>query len=104
MSTDRVAALEGLLAQDPNNSFVRYGLAQAYAGLGRLEDAVRLYRELIQRDGNYVAAFYHAGQTLEKLGRAAEARAIYEDGIAVCERTGDMHTRSEMEAALSLLG
>ncbi len=103
MSTDRVAALEGLLSQDPNNSFVRYGLAQAYAGSGRLEEAVRIYRELIQRDGKYVAAFYHAGQTLEKLGRIEEARSIYEEGLGACEQTGDMHTRGEIEAALSLL-
>lgn len=104
MAIDRLQALQALLAQDPDNHFVRYGLAQAYASSGALDLAVEKYRELIARNPDYVAAYYHAGQALEKLGRLDEARAIYRDGLTACTRAGDLHTRSEIQAALDLLG
>jgi hypothetical protein len=48
-------------------------------------------------------AYFHGGQALEKAGRLEEARAMYEEGIAVTARTGDAHTRSELQAALDIL-
>jgi tetratricopeptide repeat protein len=52
---------------------------------------------------DYIASYFHAGQTLEKLGRSEEARAIYLRGIEVTTRKGDQHARSELEAALEML-
>lgn len=92
-----------MLVQDPSNSFVRYGLAQAYAGSGKWEDAVAAYRELLSVDPLYVAAYFHGGQALEKMGRLEEARDIYVAGIDACTRKGDLHTRSEIQGALDML-
>lgn len=92
-----------MLEQDPNNSFARYGLAMELANTGKLEEAVAEYRTLIGRDPNYAAAYFHGGQTLEKLGSIEEARHIYQAGIEVTTRKGDAHTRAEIEAALNLL-
>ncbi|MFN7937758.1 MAG: tetratricopeptide repeat protein [Bryobacteraceae bacterium] len=103
MPIDRVQALKALLEQDPNNSFVRYGLAQAYSSNGQFAEAVAAYRDLIAANPDYVAAYYHGGQALERLGQPEEARAIYEQGIDACTRTGDGHTRSEIQAALDIL-
>jgi len=64
---------------------------------------VEQFRELLAANPNYAAAYFHAGQTLEKLGRVEEARAMYERGIEATTRTGDGHTRSELQAALDLL-
>jgi tetratricopeptide (TPR) repeat protein len=104
MSTDRLEALKSMLQQDPKNSFVRYGLAQTLANMGRLEEAAQNYRELMEANPDYVAAYFHCGQTLEKMGRIDDARTIYEEGMSACTRTGDMHTRSEIQAALDILG
>ena len=52
---------------------------------------------------NYPAAYYHGGQTLEKLGRREDARALYRQGIEATTRIGDLHTRGEIQAALDLL-
>lgn len=100
---DRAAALQKLLEQDPSNSFARYGLAQAYASSGRLSEAVEAYRGLLELDPLYVAAYYHGGQALEKLGQVEDARTLYQQGIDACTRKGDLHTRSEIQAALDLL-
>lgn len=92
-----------MVEQDPGNSFARYGLAMELANSGQLEDALGEFHALIAKDENYAAAYYHGGQICERLNRPEEAREFYEKGVAATTRTGDAHTRSEIEAALSLL-
>jgi Tfp pilus assembly protein PilF len=103
MATNRLDILKQMLAQDPNNSFARYGLAMEYAKTGDLKSAVGEFKSLIASDNSYVAAYYHCGQTLEKLGDVDGARSVYEQGIAASSKKGDMHTLGEIEAALNLL-
>jgi tetratricopeptide (TPR) repeat protein len=103
MATNRLEILQGMLSQDPNNSFARYGLAMELVKSGNYSEAVSEFQTLLQHDENYAAAYYHGGQAYEKLGEIEEARRIYEKGIEVTTRKGDAHTRSEIEAALSLL-
>lgn len=92
-----------MVAQDPTNSFARYGLAMECAQSGDLTAAVTEFQSLTKQNPNYSAAYYHGGQALEKLGRLEDARAFYEKGIEATQRTGDAHTRAEIEAALNLL-
>lgn len=92
-----------MLAQNPRDSFARYGLAMEFANAGQLEQAVAEYRTLLEHNPDYAAAYYHGGQALEKLGRIDEAREMYQRGIDTTARTGDQHTRSELEAALDML-
>jgi tetratricopeptide (TPR) repeat protein len=103
MATDRLGILKQMLAQDANNSFARYGLGMEYVKSGDFSLAVAEFQTLLERDSNYAAAYFHGGQALEKLGHVEEARALYEQGIEATTRTGDAHTRSEIEAALGLL-
>jgi Tfp pilus assembly protein PilF len=103
MATNRLEILKQMLGQDPANTFARYGLAMEYANSGQLEQAMAEFRSLVQQDENYAAAYYHGGQVLEKLGRVEEARSLYEKGIEASTRKGDLHTRSEIEAALGML-
>ncbi len=103
MATNRLDILKQMVSQDPNNTFARYGLAMEYANSGQNEQAVEEFRALIQIDDGYSAAYFHGGQALEKLGRLEEARDIYERGLEASSRKGDLHTRNEIEAALSLL-
>jgi Tfp pilus assembly protein PilF len=103
MATNRIEILKQMVEQDPANSFARYGLAMEYANTGDPARAVTEFQALLKEDPNYVAAYYHGGQTLEKLGRLEDAKEIYEKGIEASTRKGDAHTRSEIEAALNLL-
>lgn len=103
MATNRLELLQQMLSQDPANSFARYGLAMELVNTGDSVRAVAEFRTLLERDENYVPAYFHFGQALEKLGQIEEARAVYEKGIEISTRKGDMHTRAEIEAALNLL-
>ena len=103
MATNRLELLKQMVAQDPANSFARYGLAMELAQSGDLQAAITEFSTLLQQDENYAAAYFHAGQALEKSGDVEQARATYEKGIEVTTRKGDLHTRAEIEAALNLL-
>jgi tetratricopeptide (TPR) repeat protein len=103
MSTNRMEILLSMVAKNPEDSFARYGLAMEYANTGNLERAIVEYRALIGFNPDYAAAYFHGGQALEKLGRIDEAREVYEKGIQATSRTGDQHTRSELQAALDML-
>jgi tetratricopeptide (TPR) repeat protein len=103
MATDRLEILKQMVEQDPRNNFARYGLAMEYGKGGGWEQAIAEYRELLRNDGTYVAAYFHGGQALEKLGNLDEARAMYEQGIRAATQKGDVHTRAEIEAALQAL-
>lgn len=93
-----------MLTQDPNNTFARYGLAMEFLNSGQAEKAVQAFEALLQVNPDYAAAYFHGGRALETLGRMDEARSIYQRGIEVTSRTGDGHTRSELQAALDILG
>ena len=102
--SQRIETLRSLIEQDPANSRFRYMLAMETANSGDLATAATVYEEVITRDPDYSAAYFHGGQTLEKLGRIDEARSFYQRGIEATTRNGDSHTRSELQGALSMLG
>jgi Tfp pilus assembly protein PilF len=104
MSNARVEVLKNILSVKPEDSFARYGLAMEHVKAGDFENAVAEFRNLISYNPDYCYAYFHGAQGLEKLGRAEEARQMYRAGIEAASRTGDEHARSELEAALDLLG
>jgi predicted Zn-dependent protease len=104
MAADRLEVLRSMVAQDPKNTFARYGFAMELVKAGKPEQAVEEFRTLLAENPDYAAGYFHAGRTLEDMGRIGDAREMYEQGIAVTTRTGDTHTRSELQAALDVLG
>jgi cytochrome c-type biogenesis protein CcmH/NrfG len=100
---DRVAMLQEVLTQNPNDAFARYGLALEYANRGEVETAVAEFTRLIQTNPDYTPGYQMSAQTLMKAGREDEARKNLEAGIACATRTGNQHARAEMEAMLDEL-
>ena len=101
---DKVAMLTEILKQNPADAFARYGLAMAYAAEGRAEDALREFAETIARSPDYVPAYQMSAQELLKDGRSDEARERLQAGLAACQRSGNAHAASEMQAMLDELG
>lgn len=92
--------LTEILAQNPTDAFARYGLAMAYAGEGKNEDALREFAATIEHNPDYVPAFQMSAQTLLKLGRTDEARQLLQHGLTAAARTNNAHAASEMRAML----
>ena len=103
MASTRIEILKSMLEQNPGDSFARYGLAMEYRNAGDLAAAMSEFRALLAAHPDYSAAYYHGGQTLERLGQTAQARELYMQGIEATARKGDFHTRDEIQAALDLM-
>jgi tetratricopeptide (TPR) repeat protein len=103
MASTRLDILKSMVEQNPSDSFSRYGLAMEYRNGGDLEAAISEFRSLIAVNPNYGYAYFHGGQTLERLGRIEEAAEMYRAGIEAADRSGDQHARSEIQGALDLL-
>ena len=98
---DRVAMLNDILAQNPNDAFARYGLALEYSNQGNIESALAEFGKLLSSNPDYTPGYFMAAQTLAKADRNGEARKMLTDGIASARRTGNAHAQSEMEAMLA---
>jgi tetratricopeptide (TPR) repeat protein len=94
--------IEALLREDPDDPFLRYGLAMEYAASGELERGAELLLELIARPAGspYIPAYLQAGQMLIRLQRIDEARQILQQGIVVAQAAADWHAASEMQSFL----
>ncbi len=97
---DRLETLKHILAQNPDDALARYGLAMEYVKAGSYELAMAEFRDLVARKPDHAYAWFHAGQTMEKLDRKDQAAAMYRQGIEAAVRKGDAHARDELQAAL----
>jgi cytochrome c-type biogenesis protein CcmH/NrfG len=101
---DRVAALNEILTQNPNDAFARYGLAMEYSNQGDLDRALAEFSILLKSNPDYTPGYFMAAQTLVRASRTSDAKTMLTEGIASARRTGNLHAQSEMEAMLGELG
>jgi len=96
--------IEAMLAKDPSDSFLRYGLAMELDKEGEHERSIAGLRDLTKLSPPYVQAFFMAGQQLVRLNRIEEARAFLRDGIEEARKQGNLHAAGEMGELLASLG
>src|SRR5262245_35624867 len=95
--------LEAMLRDNPNDPFLRYGLAMEHVSLGDDEGAMHYFRELLAGTPTYVPAYLQVGQALNRLGRIPEAAEVLRKGIAVARQQNDLHAAGEMEGLLNMV-
>jgi predicted Zn-dependent protease len=100
--TPRMAQLEALLADDPVDPFLRYGVAMEHASAGDEATAADQLLKLIN-DSPYVPAFLMAGQILNRLNRVDEAIAVLRRGVAAAKVEGNAHAEGEMAGLLATI-
>jgi thioredoxin-like negative regulator of GroEL len=103
-STDRRQKIEAMLAELPDDRFLRYSLAMELQKEGRHDESLDRFRDLMAEDPPYVPAFFMSAKQLVELGRIAEARAALREGIEEARVQGDQHAASEMSDLLTALG
>lgn len=104
--TPRMVVIEEMLADDPTDPFLRYGLAMEYSSQGDDDAAVQEFAHLIaqNRAAPYIPAFLMCGQALARLGRLEEAANVLRRGIAAATAAGTpeaLHAKGEMQGLLS---
>ena len=96
--------IEAMLADDPDDQFLRYSLAMELDKEDRHDESLTRLDALTKDPTPYIAAFFMAGQQLVRLERLGEARRYLRDGIEEARRQGDAHAAGEMSELLASLG
>jgi predicted Zn-dependent protease len=97
--------LEQSLADDPADTFLRYGLALQCLREGDVaEGRSRLLSLIADHPDDQVAAYQQLGQSYLEAGETQEAVRVLRTGIAKARLRGDGHAAGEMEGLLAQLG
>lgn len=100
----RMEQIQKMLAAEPEDVFLNFGLAMEYAKAGKIEEALAQFDRVVEIDPDYVPAHFQKGSTLAGVGRIDEARTVLQNGIQVALRTGNSHAAGEMNELLQTLG
>ena len=101
MAEARIEVFRKMLADDPNNTTVRFGLANELFKLERFEEAADELQTYLKQTDDQGAAYGKLAQALERLGRTEDARRAYEQGIAASNRHGHPGMAADFEMALA---
>lgn len=99
----RVAALQEVLAANPDDAFARYALGLEYSGAGDTEAALAEFQRLLASHPDYTNGYFMAAQTLARADRNEEAKTLLRQGIESARRTRNQHALAEMEGMLDEL-
>ena len=90
---DRIAALNEVLTENPQDAFARYGLAMEYSKAGDFDRALAEFSILLESHPEYTAGYFMAAQTLVRAERVDDAKKMLNQGIESARRTGSNRTR-----------
>ena len=91
-----ISSLEKLLGTPRDGALLRYSLGLEHAKAGDAERAAAYFRDAVERDPLYSAAWKLLGKTLKDLNRDEEALQAYRQGIEAARSKGDRQAEREM--------
>ena len=100
---NRREKLEALLVESPDDPFLRYALALAFASEGNMARAQEGLDDLLQSAPEYVPAYLQLAQLQVDQGRADLAKPVLTRGIEMARRAGESHAAEEMQGFLDQL-
>src|SRR5258706_16435770 len=98
---DRIAALNDVLTQNPNDTFARYGLAMEYSKQGDLDRSLAEFSILLKASPDYTPGYFMAAQTLARAARIAHPKPMITNGSASAPCTATLHAQSALDAVLA---
>ena len=100
---DPAASLEKLIADGKDGATLRFALGTEYLKQNKMNHAIRHLGAAVQMNPGYSAAWKLLGKAHTSVGSMHEARAAYEQGIAVALERGDTQAAREMQVFLRRL-
>ena len=86
--SSRLAALERMLGNRPDDSRLRFGVALEYLKAGRTEDGIRELRRYLDEADDEGNGWGRLGAVLMELDREEEAVEAYRRGVESADRHG----------------
>ena len=99
----RLDSIEQMLADEPDDLFLRYALAMELRKAGRNEESLAAFITLMDDETPHVPAFFMAAQLLVTANELSRAREFLVDGIRHAGTQGNQHAAAEMSELLASL-
>lgn len=96
----RFEMFQQVLEIDPEDTLANYGLADIYYHRGEPEKSIELLQKVLGADEKYSVAYLLLGKALTQAGKLSEAKNVYEKGIIVASKKGDLMPANEMQSKL----
>lgn len=103
MTTNRLQQIENMLKDEPDDSFLTYALALEYAKAYELNKAIEIIEKLLNKDENYLGAYYQLAKFYEETLQTDKAITTYKRGIVIAQKQNNKKAFSELNQALFLL-
>lgn len=103
-NVSRLERLQELLTDNPDDQFLRYGLAMEYRKADRNSESLEVLAGLMKDQTPHVPSFLMAAQQQVEAGEISDARATLREGIEIAREQNEMHAAGEMGELLASLG
>lgn len=103
MTTDFIGRLRAQLGGPRDGALLRFSLGNALLGNGDAAGAAVAFREAVEFDATYSAAWKMLGRALAQNGDSDAAIAALEHGVEVARGRGDEQAAKEMAVFLRRL-
>ena len=98
---DTLAKQEQAVVDRPDDVIARMALASSYRKLDMPVKAVGHLREALKRDQGLSMLYLELGKALEASNMAREALPVYEQGLPIAEKNGDLMPRNQMASRIA---
>ena len=99
---DRIEVFEQMLANDPQNTMVMFGLAKEYEKLGRYEDVIRTLEDYLSKADDEGNAYGVLANAYLKNGDRERAIETYKKGIDVSVAHGHPSMANEYRMTIDI--
>lgn len=99
---NRLEVFEQMLASDPDNTMVMFGLAKEYEKLGRNEDVIRILEDYLGKANDEGNAYGILAKAYEQTGSRDKAIETYKKGIDASMAHGHPSMANEYKMTLDL--
>lgn len=100
--SDRIELFEQMLAADPANTMVMFGLAKEYEKLGRHDDVIRVLEDYLAKADDEGNAYGTLAKAYELSGDREKAIETYKKGIDVSMAHGHPSMANEYRMTLDI--
>src|ERR1043166_780663 len=100
MVQSKIEIFNAMLAEQPENAMVWYGLASEQYKLEHWAEAAKSLRQVVSLNPDYTAAYQMLGTVLANAGDLDGAQQAWRNGIEAADRTGAWKAGQHMRAFL----
>jgi uncharacterized protein HemY len=101
MVQSKIEIFTVMLAEQPENAMIWYGLAGEQYKLENWAEAAKSLRQVVSLNPDYTAAYQMLGTALANAHDLAGAHQAWRDGIEAASRTGAWKAGQHMQALLA---